>query len=339
MELKARLTVLIKLGAHLRQDDDYLNAVIHQTSHNNLWFTKANCKHAVSRIANDYLQEEALIDWSKDYFLDDNIGSSKLAIILSGRTPLENFHDVICSFLIGHKAQIILNEKDQFLLPYFIKLMDRFDDRSGNYLKVVNRLADFDAIICNATETNYNALSKYFEKTANIIRKRKYTVAVLDQTETEKELDGIANDIFTYFGLGTFNVSKLYLPLDFDFNPLMEKLHERKEIILHGKYKNNFDYNYSIYLLNKELIVANGCIILTENKNLHSRIAGLHYEFYENKKDLEQKLKHQKDEIEQIIGKNGFDDKPLKAFGEAFKQNLNTYAGGIDTMRFLLSLT
>ena len=37
------------------------------------------------------------------------------------------------------------------------------------------------------------------------------------------------------------NVSKLYVPKGYDFQGLMEALHEFRKIVLHDKYKNNFD--------------------------------------------------------------------------------------------------
>ena len=40
MTLSERITALSRLGEHLLQPDDYLDAVIHRTEFNNPWFTR-----------------------------------------------------------------------------------------------------------------------------------------------------------------------------------------------------------------------------------------------------------------------------------------------------------
>ena len=339
MILKERLEVLKKLGDVLRAGDEYLDAVIHQTSHKNLWFTKENCQLAIQHLAEQLLDEKKLEQWGKQYFLDDNIKAKNVGLVFSGLIPLENFHDALCTFVQGHKAQIKLDSKDELIIPYLLKIMDRMDDRSGNYLKVVNKITNFDAMIANAHNSNYDTLKKYFSDVPSIIRRRKNAVAVLNQNESEEDLEGISKDIFAYFGFGVRNISKLYLPNAYDFNPLMEKLHERKQLILHGKYKSNFDYNYSIHVMNRDMIVANGCIILTENPAFQSRIAGLHYEFYNDKNDLIKKLHKGKDKIEMIAASEDFENFFVKPFGKCVKHELNEYLGQEDTMEFLLSLS
>jgi hypothetical protein len=46
-------------------------------------------------------------------------------------------------------------------------------------------------------------------------------VAVLTGKETAAELAMLGHDIFDYFGLGCRNVSKLYIPEDYDIKTFM----------------------------------------------------------------------------------------------------------------------
>lgn len=337
MILQERIEVLVKLGNVLRTGDDYLEALLHQVSHKNLWFTKENYRHAIAMLSRN-LTEENLNKWAKTYFIDDNIKSKNVGLVFSGLAPLENFHDALCTFIQGHKAQLKLDERDELVIPYLIKIMDRMNDRSATYLKVVDKITNFDAIIANASPSNYLTLKKYFKDTPAIIRKRKNAIAVLTQADNQDDLQGISDDIFTYFGFSVRNLSKIYIPKAYDFNPLMEKLHEQKEIILHGKYKSNFDYNYSIHVLNKDMIVANGCIILSENQQVQSRIAGLHYEFYESQDDLTKKLYRDKDAIELISAHQVIEGFFVKPFGKCLQYELHEYQSQYDVMEFLLSI-
>jgi len=338
IRLAERIDALCHLGNHLLQKDEYLEAVIHQTSYNNLWLTNENCEFALKTIATEYLSREALEKWVSKYFIDDKIEKRTVGIIFSGHSPLECFHDFLAAFVLGHKSLIVLDEKDKFLFPYLTKLLDRFDDRSGTLVEVVSNLSSFDAVILNGKTEKLDSFEKYFSNYPNLIRKPKNAVAILDQSESIEDLNNLADDVFTYFGLNRRNVSKLYIPQGYDFNPLMETFHERKRIILNGKYKNNFDFNYAIYLLNNEKIVANGCIILTENEDTRSRIAGMHYEFYSDREDLISKVKCKDSYISNICSKMDLQEFEVIPFGSSLKPRLDQYLGRQDTIHFLLSL-
>jgi hypothetical protein len=161
---------------------------------------------------------------------------------------------------------------------------------------------------------------------------------VLDGSETEDDLHGLGKDVFRYFGLGCRNVSKLYLPEGYDFQRLMEKLHEFKDIVLHDKYKNNFDYNMALIMLNRMPFINNGCIILTEDPSIASRIAMLHYEFYQDKNALALELKNREEEIQCIVSREDFPGWQRVDFGKTQEPGLSDYPDGVDVMEFLLKL-
>ena len=106
----------------------------------------------------------------------------------------------------------------------------------------------------------------------------------------------------------------------------MEILHEHKQIILHGKYKNNFDYNFAVSSLNNQKIVMNGCIILLEDESLSSRIASLHYEFYTDKETLVKKLNAIKDQVQCTVSHDTFDNINCVDFGSTQSPGLRDYA-------------
>ena len=117
-----------------------------------------------------------------------------------------------------------------------------------------------------------------------------------------------------------------------------ERLHEFRDVVLHTKYKNNFDYNYSIFVLNKVPYLANGCIILTENKAIASHIAGLYYETYSDRAALDKELAARKEEIQCAVSHHPVSEVPTFGFGQAQQPALSDYADGVDTMAFLQKL-
>ncbi|MCB0570900.1 MAG: acyl-CoA reductase [Phaeodactylibacter sp.] len=338
MNLQERLAVLAQLGQHLRGEDDYLHAIMQRSRYHNLWFTIENQESAVMAIAEHFLDGEKMRLWLSRYTIPEHTEVKTVAIVMAGNLPLVGFHDLLCVFAAGHKSLIKLSDKDQYLLPYLLKLMGQFDERAMDYFETAERLQDFDAVIATGSNNSARYFEAYFGKYPHIIRKNRNGIAVLDGNETQEELQALGLDIFRYFGLGCRNVSKIYVPRHYKFEPLLEALHEHRDIVLHDKYKNNFDYNYALYILNKEQFMANGCIILTENSSLQSRIAGLHYEYYDELQEVEQEIRRRAEEIQLVAARPGLLQQPSLPFGKSQQPELWDYADGVDTMAFLLEL-
>jgi len=339
MKLKERIKVLTQLGEHLRrEDDEYLQAVMHRTEYNNGWFTIKNQQLAVRAIANDMLDKEKLEQWLKAYSIPEQTTPQTVGLVMAGNIPLVGFHDLLCVFAAGHKSMIKLSDKDRFLLPYLLKLLARFDPRAEAYFELVDKMKGYDAVIATGSNNSARYFEAYFGKYPNIIRRNRNAIAVLDGQESPEELQALGRDIFQYFGLGCRNVAKIYVPKGYAFDPLLEALHEYREMVLNSKYKNNFDYNYALFVMNKSEYKANGCIILTENPSLQSHIAGLHYEFYDNLEGVTKEVEEREAEIQCIIAREELLSIKTFPFGQAQSPKLWDYADGVDTMEFLRKL-
>ena len=338
MNLKERVSSLVELGNYLQKNDEQLQALVKATYLQNRWFTEENTYKAIDAISKQFLQKDLLENWLSSYEIPEE-DAKTVGMIMAGNIPLVGFHDLICVFLGGHRSQIKLSEKDKLLIPHFIKIMESINAEVGEYFEIVDRLESFDAVIATGSNNSARYFEAYFGKYPNIIRKNRNAVAVLTGKESKDQLLALGKDVFQYFGLGCRNVSKLYLPRNFDFKPMLEAFHEFKEIVLHDKYKNNFDYNYTLLILNKIPYEANGCILMNEDTSLQSRIAQLHYEFYDDNNDLEEKIKDKIDEIQCVIGDSQFFDYNMIPFGKAQSPGLADYADGVDVMNFLIQLS
>ena len=121
------------------------------------------------------------------------------------------------------------------------------------------------------------------------------------------------------------------MPEGYDFVPLLTAFKKYSYFSDHPKYKNNYDYYLALQIMNNLFYMTNDSIILVENDQLFSPISQLHYSYYKDAEMLEQQLKSDTN-IQCIAGHNNL------AFGETQEPSLFTYADGIDTMQFLLSL-
>jgi hypothetical protein len=339
MTLSERLFVLSELGKRLSEPDDYLEAVIHRSSFHNLWFTKENQYKAIRAIASQMLQPELLASWLSDYKpIPDDAQPAKVGLVMAGNIPLVGWHDVLCVFVSGHTALIKLSEKDPYLLPALIRLMSAIDTRCSDYFVVVDRLRDYDAVIATGSNNTARYFEQYFGSRPHIIRRNRNAVAVLTGSETPAQLQALGEDVFRFFGLGCRNVAKLYVPRHYDFKPLLDALHEYRHLVLHDKYKNNFDYNFALFSMNRVPFHMTGSILLVENPEFSSRIAALHYAFYDDMSSLEAELNSHEAQIQCVIARPGAVSVNHIPLGQAQEPALGDYADGVDTMTFLLDL-
>ena len=188
-----------------------------------------------------------------------------------------------------------------------------------------------DAYIATGSNNSSRYFDYYFGKYPNIIRRNRTSVAVLTGEEMPAELEKLADDVYLYFGLGCRNVTKIYVPADYDFVPLLEAFRKYNYQADHHKYKNNYDYNLALHLLNKKYYMTNGSILLIEDAGIFSPISQLNYEFYSGNDDLTARLPAARD-LQCVVGKS------FIPFGGAQCPSISEYADGVDTLKFLADL-
>ncbi|HYM94807.1 MAG TPA: acyl-CoA reductase, partial [Chitinophagaceae bacterium] len=188
-----------------------------------------------------------------------------------------------------------------------------------------------DAYIATGSNNTSRYFEYYFGKYPHIIRHNRTTVAILTGNETNEDLEKLADDVCLYFGLGCRNVTKIYVPKGYDFIPLLKAFKKYNHLTDHHKYKNNYDYNLTLQILNKKFYMTNDSILLVEGASLFSPISQLNYEYYTDKKALALSLKNHPD-LQCIVGEGQV------SFGQAQCPLVSDFADGVDTLRFLTTL-
>ncbi len=341
MQTEDRIEALGKLGDHLRGgEDEFLTALMKRTEFNNGWFTLEQQHRALQAVTREFLDRDRLRAWASAHptLAPAHPPYGTVGLVLAGNIPLVGLHDLVSTFVAGHRAEIKLSSKDPYVLPYLIQLIGRFTPGAAAYFSVVDKLSAFDAIIATGSNNSSRYFEAYFGQYPHLIRHNRNAVAVLTGHETDEELRRLGDDIFSYYGLGCRNVSKLYVPRDYDFSQLLEVLHDWKGYQNHTKWKNNFDYNFALLTLNKEPFRYSGSIILREDEALASHIAGLYYSHYDDPAQLEEELRTRAEEIQLIVARPGVLELPSYDFGQAQQPSLTDYADGVDTLQFLSRL-
>jgi hypothetical protein len=254
----------------------------------------------------------------------------KTGIVFAGNIPYVGLHDLICCFLFGYQTIIKLSSKDTILPKQIVSfLSDAYPEING-YISFGEMLKGCDAYLATGSSNSARYFEYYFSKYPHIIRKNKTSVALLSGNETPEQLDKLADDIQLYFGLGCRNVTQIFVPKGYDFLPLLNALKKYQYYAEHDKYKNNFDYQLTIAIMNNKFYMSNDSIVLIEHPQPFSPISQLHYQFYDDKISVIDQLNM--DEIQCIVGED------FIPFGAAQHPGLDDFADGINTMEFLKTL-
>ena len=329
MNLEQKINLLVDLGKYmLGNDPAWLNAKKKATAENP-WFIPEFVELATRNICESFLQKPILDSWAGQYTIPQKQQNPKtVGVVMAGNLPLVGFHDLLAVYISGNNALIKTSSKDDVLIRHLVDVLNEGGETSINFSEL---LKNCDAYIATGSNNTSRYFEYYFSKYPHIIRRNKTSVAILTGKEDQAQLEKLADDVYQFFGLGCRNVSKLYVPANYDFIPLLNAFKKYNWIADYHKYKNNYDYNLAIHLLNKKFYMTNGSIILSEDASVFSPISQLNYEFYPNEDELRHFLKSNQD-LQCIV--SSFE----VPFGKAQSPSITEYADKVDTMEFLSSL-
>lgn len=358
-DLNQRINAFAKLGASFEIIADVLEEkrdqegnhpadildIQRQSTRLNPWFNRENIALAF-RNWSELLTENSLRAWMEPYLdsLTETVPSKDIAVVNAGNIPLVGFHDFLSVLISGNSYTGRNASDDMILLPYIASLLIGAEPSFREKIRFTDRLKDFDAVIATGSTNTSRYFNYYFEKYPHIIRKNRNGLAVLEGDETESELKALGRDVFSYFGLGCRSVSKIYLPAGYDLNKLFAAWFDHSYLMQHNKYMNNFEHNNAVLLLKQVPFLQNGFVILLENKAIASPVSIVHYQFYDNRKELTDELETKLDEIQCIAGRASCLEKNIKfrdylvKFGETQAPGLADYADRVDTIRFLTGI-
>lgn len=332
MTLEQRIDAMVHLGEWMRSNSPEWQEAKLKAFQTNPWFTPEFIELAERNIIEHFLNAEKLQKWMSNYSFSDDINQSvTVGLVLAGNIPMVGFHDFLCVWMSGHNQVLKLSSKDPHLLPAILKELYNWHITAQNRVSIAEQLKGCDAYIATGSNNSSRYFDYYFGKFPHIIRKNKTSVAILSGEEQPKDLEALADDICLFYGLGCRNVTKIYAPVGYSWDGLLDALKKYQHFIDDHRYKSNFDYHLTLLLMNQQLYYSNGTIILTEQSALFSPISQIHFEYYTDKKKVITELNENQD-VQCIVGSEWI------PFGMAQSPSLLDYADGIDTMAFLAEL-
>ena len=306
----------------------------------NPWFTPEALMKALEGISS-MLEEKVLQRWLEPYGIKAlSPGEERtVGLVMAGNIPLVGFHDMMSVLASGHKVLAKASSKDNRIIKQVAEVLSSIDPALGKRIQFSeDTLKGMEAVIATGSNNSARYFEYYFRNIPHIIRKNRNGVAVLNGLESEEELAALGEDIFTYFGMGCRNVTKLYIPETYDLKVLLGVLDRFHSLYQHNKYGNNVDYYRSVYLMNLVPLLDNGVLLLKEDTSIASPVGVVFYERYSDLGFVQQELELHRQEIQCIVS---IDPEIEGAIPPGYSQTPMPwdYADGVDTIQFLMELS
>lgn len=344
-KLEAAIAAFHQLGNYLRSraagqtannvpgEDPSFSGMLARAEAQNAWFTPEEVLFALGIWA-EQLSEDKLRQWLEPY-PEAPTQSGTVALIAAGNIPLVGFHDLLSVLLSGHRALVRCASNDRVLLPFLAERLVEFAPELQQRICFIDEtLEDYDAVIATGSNNTSRYFEYYFGQKPHIIRKNRNSIAIVTGEESPQQLNGLAEDVFRYFGMGCRSVSKIFVPEGYDFDPLFEAFYAYRDRIHHPKYANNYDYNKAVFLMSGAPMLDNGFLLIKQDAGLASPIGTLFYETYTGLDALQAQLQASRDQLQCVVGPAHLPQSI--PYGQTQKPGLSDYADGVDTLSFLL---
>lgn len=302
---------------------------IDRSVNENPWFSETLVRHAMQAIEEQFFSVQV---W-EDFYANHPTQAAEpknVGIVLAGNLPAVGLHDVLMVLASGHLASLKLSSQDKALMQLYVLAMQSFDAEIP--ISIVDRFQGMDAVIATGSDFSSGYFAHYFSTIPHIIRKNRSSLAVLKGNESQEDFKGLAQDIFTYYGLGCRNVSTIAVPATYDLTPLFDELTKETWVLDHSKYSNNFQYHRTLFLLNQIPHFDLGNLLVTENDDLVSPVGVLYVHRYTDEASLLSWIREREEKIQCKVGLE-------IGFGQSQHPALDDFADGIDTYDFLINLS
>lgn len=284
--------------------------VMEHAEKENHFFTRDNVVRAVQAIANDLLSSP-IPEIQPRY--------KSCAVIMAGNIPLVGFADMMCCVVSGVDTYIKPSSKDRVLMGWVVEKLHEFGSTNLFYW---NESIPVECVIA----TGSNNANRYFERQFGALpmvkRGSRSSVAVIDGHESDEEIMALWHDLFDYFGLGCRSVSHLFIPQDYDVEPLFKKLATRT--LNNPHFINAYRQVRAMKRMTNEPFFDGGFFVAAQGSSLTPSLGELTYSYFDT-----QVLDENRDLLQCIVGHNYI------KFGESQHPSMADWADGINLYDFL----
>ena len=291
---------------------------------------------AAYNIARDMLSGEALAGWLGRYPALPVAGARNVLVIMAGNIPFVGMHDLICVLAAGHRAIVKPSSKDFDNMSWVVgQLLDIAPDLPVMFFSDTSPAPD--AVIAMGGDAAVAAIGEQWAGVPMLLRGNRSSLAVLTGDETDDELEGLADDVLLYSGLGCRNVSLVFVPHGYDFSRLQSIMDQHKNA-LQLNHRNNCRQARALLRMTGIPHLDAGSVLIVENRDFSSQPSILNYAFYDVLSEVEDWVEQHDDEIQCVATRNSSlttHYSRVVGLGQTQRPHIDDYPDGRDTMQFL----
>lgn len=303
-------------------------ALLARVQAENRWFTPGMVRCALEALA-PWFDPTAWEALTARYPQTDR--PRRVGISMAGNVPLVGLHDLLAVLATGHQAVIKPSRKDRILPLLFVQhLPAEWQVRC----RVVDQLlpGEIDFLLATGGGASARALAHQFAGTPQLIRANRWSVALLDGSESDAALQGLAQDMLRYHGMGCRSVCNVLAPPRYDWRRLVHALDHAALPELAPEWQDLVRWEKAVAALSAQPVLASTRLLLEPRTALGAARPGVAHIIEAPPADWPALLASQADALQCITGPGHL---PL---GQAQCPGLTDFADGVDTFELLSRL-
>ncbi len=326
LDLKTRIEASVQFGLALEKIISREGLLV-QAIEENPWLCSYYIRTASEGIL-PWLTEEKLRRFMGHYQKPARL-PLEVAVFMAGNVPFVGFHDLLSVFLAGDIPLIKFSSRDTILMKAWIEEWKTLASIPPTAIGYWQTESNPDFYIATGSDNTSRYSEFIFRGKPGIIRRNRFSVALLSGNETTLDFEGLSKDIFLYNGMGCRNVSHILVPQHFDLAPLISVLDEWPATRLPAIWHKKLKWEAAIATTAGENPIISKNILIRETKDLKSNPPGtLQVIRYSNAAQVETLLNNVIKKIQCVVGRE-------ISFGESQFPPLDAFADGVDVIQAL----
>ncbi len=309
----------------------------------NAWFSRPEILGAVEAIRSEMLDSGYLGSWLSHYPMLPVSEPRTVLVVMAGNIPLVGFFDMLCVLCSGHTCLVKPSGKDRALMEYMVSLIAEIDPAAPVRIFAGEHP---DAVIATGSDNAVRLFRSRYGSLPLLLRGSRSSVALLSGGESDGQLVALADDIYSYSGLGCRNVSSILLPRDFSIGRLAAALSARTGF--NKGYIDNYRQRQAVLTMDGVAFIDLGHSLLVEQRGFPAAISQIDYSFYDSMDEAVEYLDQNEVQIQCVVCNSPEpflqrrpDCKPLLRavpIGAAQHPSLTDYPDAVDVMEWLAAI-
>lgn len=323
--MKDAVELFTALGLRLRDfgNDAETQRIAGEACRANAWFSPREIRRALRAIADGMLRRKALKEWLAAYPVPV-AAPRRILVVMAGNIPAVGFLDLLCVVASGHRCLVKPSAKDSVTIGYIVESLRAIDPDVA--IEFYDGQSPVDAVIATGSDNARRYFRARYADIPTLLRGHRQSVAVLSGRETPEQLTGLADDMWTYSGLGCRSVSRLFLPEGYRLRLEMPPMN--------AKFRHDYLRSRALLAMTGRPFLDLGCAVAVEAEEFPASLSQITYSYYRSLSEVEAWLATHDEELQCVVSECVAHSRRT-GFGRAQSPALTDWPDDRDVMEWL----